>query len=97
MAYNQKETAGRGNMPKTGRGIPLSMKSPMYKTEDPKIKTEQLEEVSLGTVKPDDKGVKNPFTGQERNAAGARIPKKYVTPRTLTRGQVADLKKKYTL
>jgi hypothetical protein len=29
MAYNQKETAGRGNMPKTGRGIPTNMVSPL--------------------------------------------------------------------
>ena len=78
----------------------FSAKSPLPQKIDPKtgeVQTEQLEEVSLGTVKPADKGVKNPFTGKERNTAGARIPKKYLTPRTLTKGQVADLKKKYTL
>ena len=37
MAYNQKQKAGRGNMPKTGRDIPLNMKSPAYMTDpDPK-------------------------------------------------------------
>lgn len=29
MAYNQKQTTGRGNMPKTGRGIPANMLSPL--------------------------------------------------------------------
>ncbi len=35
MAYNQKETAGRGNMPKTGRGIPTNMTNPINQN-DPK-------------------------------------------------------------
>jgi hypothetical protein len=35
MAYNQKLNAGRGNMPKTGRDIPLNMKSPVYMTDGP--------------------------------------------------------------
>lgn len=38
-----KMKPGRGNMPKTGRNIPLSMKSPMYVTGDPvekKVSTE---------------------------------------------------------
>lgn len=35
MAYNQKQNAGRGNMPKTGRDIPLNMKSPVYMTDGP--------------------------------------------------------------
>ena len=35
MAYNQKQNAGRGNMPKTGRDIPLNMMSPAYMTDGP--------------------------------------------------------------
>jgi hypothetical protein len=35
MAYNQKQNAGRGNMPKTGRDIPLNMKSPLYMANGP--------------------------------------------------------------
>ena len=35
MAYNQKQKAGRGNMPKTGRDIPLNMMSPAYQTDGP--------------------------------------------------------------
>lgn len=35
MAYNQKQKAGRGNMPKTGRDIPLNMVSPAYMTDGP--------------------------------------------------------------
>lgn len=33
MAYNQKESAGRGNMPKTGRGIPVDMVNPIMQKE----------------------------------------------------------------
>ena len=35
MAYKQKQNAGRGNMPKTGRDIPLNMMSPAYLTDGP--------------------------------------------------------------
>lgn len=42
MAYNQKNTAGRGNMPKTGRGIPVNMVNPIMQkkelTDKPKEK-----------------------------------------------------------
>jgi hypothetical protein len=34
MAYNQKETVGRGNMPKTGRDIPMYMVNPNKPKED---------------------------------------------------------------
>jgi len=43
MAYNQKESAGRGNMPKTGRGIPVNMVNPIMQkmqkevTDKPKV------------------------------------------------------------
>jgi hypothetical protein len=33
MAYNQKETVGRGNMPKTGRDIPTSMVNPIMQVD----------------------------------------------------------------
>jgi hypothetical protein len=48
MAYNQKQNAGRGNMPKTGRDIPLNMMSPAYMTDGP------------GDKKPGKKPVKKP-------------------------------------
>ena len=46
MAYNQKQNAGRGNMPKTGRDIPLNMKSPAYMTDpDPEKGKAKIGEV----------------------------------------------------
>ena len=46
MSYNQKQNAGRGNMPKTGRDIPLNMKSPVYMTDpDPKTGEAKVGEV----------------------------------------------------
>ena len=46
MAYNQKQNAGRGNMPKTGRDIPLNMKSPVYqKDPDPKTGKAKVGEI----------------------------------------------------
>lgn len=46
MAYNQKQNAGRGNMPKTGRDIPLKMKSPAYMTDpDPKTGKAKVGEI----------------------------------------------------
>ena len=46
MAYNQRQGAGRGNMPKTGRDIPLNMKSPAYMTEpDPKTGKAKVGEI----------------------------------------------------
>lgn len=46
MAYNQKQKAGRGNMPKTGRDIPLNMKSPAYMTDpDPKKGEAKVNEI----------------------------------------------------
>ena len=107
MAYNQKETAGRGNMPKTGRGIPSSMKSPNYLTEDPKIKTEEIQEVDLGTVKSKKpKSVKNPFYGADpkrvyvKGAGGLRLSgtkdARIVNEATIQPGKLKELKKKYT-
>jgi len=104
MAYNQKETIGRGNMPKTGRSIPLSMKSPNYLTEDPKIKTEQLQEVDLGVVKSKRKSafVKNPYYGlsdfdriRYRGGSGTRIPEKYTKRDMILPGQLESLEKLY--
>lgn len=67
--------------------------------EDPKIKTEKIQEVDLGVVKSADKGVSNPYFGKDRSKlrgpSGARIPEKYVTSRTLTPSQVSRLKKIY--
>lgn len=49
MAYNQKQNAGRGNMPKTGRDIPLNMKSQTGTIDDPVDK--QGEYPSLNELK----------------------------------------------
>jgi peptide subunit release factor RF-3 len=44
MAYNQNKTAGRGNMLKTGRGIPTNMVNPIK--QDEKVNNKTKEKVS---------------------------------------------------
>lgn len=53
MAYNQKKQAGRGNMCKTGKGIPLNMKSPLYKQDPPAENGKKY--VNVKTIGDDDK------------------------------------------
>lgn len=53
MAYNQKKQAGRGNMCKTGKGIPLNMKSPLYKQDPPAENGKKY--VNVNTIGDDDK------------------------------------------
>jgi hypothetical protein len=46
-----KMKPGRGNMPKTGKGIPLNMKSPSYMTDGPGDKKEKTNETSSSSQK----------------------------------------------
>tara|TARA_R100001198_G_C5220919_1_gene203096 strand:- start:266 stop:562 length:297 start_codon:yes stop_codon:yes gene_type:complete len=75
--------------------------------EDPKIKTEKIQEVDLGTVKSKkSKSVKNPFYGLDpkkvyvRGAGGKRLAgtrdAKMVNQATIQPGKLKELKKKYT-
>jgi hypothetical protein len=46
-----KMKPGRGNMPKTGKDIPLNMKSPAYMTDGPGDKKEKTNETSSSSQK----------------------------------------------
>lgn len=83
MAYNQKQNAGRGNMPKTGRDIPLNMKSPAYMTDGPGDKK----------GKPKQKQNSDSSPKQETHIQGYQpLSKKgYVGDNSTLAGQVATL------
>lgn len=46
MAYYQKGNAGRGNMPKTGRGIPVNMVNPIMQEAQEEVTDKPKQEVS---------------------------------------------------
>jgi len=56
-----KMKPGRGNMPKTGKDIPLSMKSPMYMMDGPGDK--EKKKAKVGEI-PDQDEIKERFKGK---------------------------------
>jgi len=58
-----KMKPGRGNMPKTGKDIPLNMKSPLYMTDGPGDKNKKVKKAGVGET-PGFEEVKNRFKGK---------------------------------